>query len=127
MPDLYEAIAGRVDAWRADGYPHEAFPAVAEVLQFAIDDEASGHLRYLRAAQFRALETYWHLRLVEGTPRIPELYKRLFGRNTERLAALGLTAPELQAIVTDDGYTTTRRTTSTRLRRLISMSRSSAH
>ena len=104
MPDLYEAIAGRVDAWRADGYPHEAFPAVAEVLRFAIDDEASGHLRYLRAAQFRALETYWYLRLVEGTPRIPELYKRLFGRNTERLAALGLTAPELQAIVTDDGY-----------------------
>ena len=101
MPDLYEAIAARVVTWRNAGYPHGTFPAVAEILQYATDDEASGHLRYLRAAQFRALETYWYLRLVEGTPRIPELYQRLFDRNTERLAALGLTAPELQAIATD--------------------------
>lgn len=56
MTDLYGAIAGRVAALRDAGYPHDTFPAAAEILQYATDDEASGHLRYLRAAQFRALE-----------------------------------------------------------------------
>jgi type III restriction enzyme len=35
-------------------------------------------LRYLRRAQFRALETYWYLRLVLNTPRIGDLYTLLF-------------------------------------------------
>jgi hypothetical protein len=35
-------------------------------------------LRYLRQAQLRALETYWYLRLVEGTPHVFELYQRYY-------------------------------------------------
>jgi hypothetical protein len=100
MPDLHEAIAERVAEWRAAGYPHGEFPAIAEILQFALDD-APGSLRYLRVANFRALETYWYLRLVEGTPRVPELYARLFDRPSERLAALGLTNDEFRTILMD--------------------------
>ncbi|HVL54581.1 MAG TPA: hypothetical protein VM344_10030 [Vitreimonas sp.] len=105
MSELHEALAGRVDAWRASGYPHERYPAIAEILAFAIEGpEDTPQLRYLRAAQLRALETYWYLRLVEATPTIPELYRRLFERTTERLTALGLGHAELRDLATDFGY-----------------------
>lgn len=92
MSLLYEAIAARVDAWRADGYPCAEYPAIAEILGYAVDDEHTGQLRYLRKAQFRALEVYWYLRLVEGTPKIPELYERLFPKKAERREALGISS-----------------------------------
>lgn len=40
MTDLHEAVATRVDAWRADGYPHAEFPAIAEILGYALDGPA---------------------------------------------------------------------------------------
>lgn len=105
MTELHEALAARVDAWRAAGYAHERFPAVAEILGFAFEGPAEQpQLRYLRAAQLRALETYWYLRLVEQTVTIPELYARLFERTTERLTALGLAHQELRDFATDFGY-----------------------
>lgn len=39
MTELHAALAAGVDAWRADGYPHDRFPAITEILQFAIDGE----------------------------------------------------------------------------------------
>lgn len=64
MTELHAALAARVDDWRAGGYAHDRFPAIAEILRYAVDGEdpmepfpASGSLRYLRAAQFRAVET----------------------------------------------------------------------
>lgn len=87
MVNLHAMLTERVAAWRNTGYRHDQFPAIAEILHHATDDDATGHLRYLRAAQFRALETYWYLRLVERTPRIPELYERLFERTSDRLEA----------------------------------------
>ena len=107
MPDLYDVLAGRVAAWRLAHYPHERFPAIGEVLDFATEagsDDGSGQLRYLRAAQLRALETYWYLRLVENTPRIPELYRILFPTTSERLKALGLDKPVFKDIVLDASY-----------------------
>ena len=65
MPELHAALAARVDAWRAGGYPHERFPSIAEILGYALEGDPPTQLRFLRAAQFRALETYWYLRLVE--------------------------------------------------------------
>jgi hypothetical protein len=69
---------------REAGYPSET-PALAEILDFAVEGvepdapwPRSGQLRFLRAAQLRALETYWYLRVVERTPPIPDLYRRLF-------------------------------------------------
>ncbi|MBI2777561.1 MAG: DEAD/DEAH box helicase family protein [Chloroflexi bacterium] len=103
--DLHEALAAKVDAWRDAGYPSDV-PALAEILEFATegDDDGRGHLRFLRAAQLRALETYWYLRVVERTPSIPDLYKSLFPVGSERLAAIGLGASEFMALVVDDGY-----------------------
>jgi hypothetical protein len=86
---LYEAIQERVNAWRTAHYPCGDFPAIGEILEYAVLPE-SDNLRFLRRPQLRTLETYWYLRLIEGTPRIPDLYARSFPKTTERLAALGL-------------------------------------
>ncbi len=87
MPELHEILAERVTGWRTTGYAHDAFPAIGEILEFARNEDGSS--RYLREPQIRALETYWYLRLVEGTPRIEDLYLRMFeGRAV--LEALGL-------------------------------------
>ncbi len=101
MPELHDALASRVAEWRDAGYPHADFPAIAEMLHYAIEGEEagapypeSGNLRFLRAPQLRALETYWYLRLVEGTPRIADLYDRLLADPAERLDALGLGGAE---------------------------------
>src|SRR5206468_3154809 len=77
MPTLHDRLAPLVKTWRDAGYPCELFPAIAEVLEWARDPE-SGHLRFLRAPQLQALETYWYLRLIERTPHILALYQRLF-------------------------------------------------
>jgi hypothetical protein len=104
MTELHAALAQRVADWRNSGYPHDRYPAIAEILDFAVEGDPPGQLRYLRAAQLRALETYWYLRLVEGTPHVADLYTRLFDRTTDRLAALSLDAQELRDIAVDFGY-----------------------
>jgi type III restriction enzyme len=97
MPELHAKLSERIADWRRDGYRHDAFPAASEILQFAVDGEEldapfpqSGNLRYLRVPQLRALETYWYLRLVENTPHVAELYRRMFPEPADRLEALGL-------------------------------------
>ena len=109
MSEVHEVLAARVADWRAAGYP-SIYPAIAEILEYAVDDEqagrsypASGSLRYLRLAQFRALETYWYLRLVELTPRIEELYASLFPGLRGRREALGLTSDALRDLVEEEG------------------------
>ena len=78
--ELDEALGAKVAAWREAGYPSDV-PALTEILDFAVEDvesgtpwPRSGQLRFLRAAQLRALEPYWYLRGVERTPPIPDLY-----------------------------------------------------
>ncbi len=56
MTHLHERIAPRVDAWRADGYPCDDYPAIAEIFEWARDPETAA-LRFLRLPQLRALET----------------------------------------------------------------------
>jgi hypothetical protein len=90
MSYLYQALTQRVDAWRASNHPCDDFPAIREILEFATEDGEPGQLRYLRRAQFRALETYWYLRLVLGTPKVPALYERLFEDLPDRLDAMGV-------------------------------------
>jgi type III restriction enzyme len=111
VTELHQALAMRVDVWREAGYPHQRFPAIAEILGYAIQGDdpmqpfpASGQLRFLRAAQLRALETYWYLRLVEGTPHITELYRRMFPTTSERLTALGLGDQQFTSLALDIGY-----------------------
>lgn len=101
MSHLFQALGQRVDAWRAARYDCPSYPAIREILDFAVEDPATGQLRYLRRAQFRALETYWYLRLVLNTPRIPDLYVSLFPAKSERRAAMGLTSRELTTLIAD--------------------------
>lgn len=55
MPTLHERLAPLVRAWRDAGYPHEPYPAVSEILEWARDPD-SGVLRFLRGPQALALE-----------------------------------------------------------------------
>ena len=103
MSLLFQALAQGVDAWRAAHYPCPDYPAIGEVLAFAVEDETSGQTRYLRRAQFRALETYWYLRLVLDSPRIPALYESLFPEPEQRCVAMGLTQPDLLKLMAFGG------------------------
>lgn len=100
MSYLHEALSARVAEWSQAGYPHEAHPAIAEVLEYQVDPE-TGMLRFLRAPQLRALETYCYLRLVEGTPHIRDLYHSLFPDPAEFLDALGIKQRELRDLALD--------------------------
>jgi type III restriction enzyme len=90
MNHLFQALTVLVDEWRKARYECPEFPAIGEILDFALEDPATDQLRYLRQAQFRALETYWYLRLVLNTPRIPNLYAILFPKPKDRREAMGL-------------------------------------
>lgn len=85
MSFLYQTLSERVDAWRQENYPCDDYPAIREILEYATEDTQTGQLRFLRRAQLRALETYWYLRLVLGTPKTPELYEILFEDLPDRL------------------------------------------
>ncbi len=94
MSHLHQVLGQRVDQWRADGFPSSEYPAIAEIFEWARDDQ-TGSLRYLRRPQLRALETYWYLRLAEKTPHALDFYRRLFPHSPDLMAALGLTNPAL--------------------------------
>lgn len=103
MDPLYHRLAERVNRWRAEDYLSDRFPAIADILAWSRIEE-SGELRFLRKPQLRALETYWYLRLVVGTPRIPELYRSLYPEKASaRLEALAGAHPALQQAALDAG------------------------
>lgn len=103
MSHLHQILGRKVDQWRVGGYPSPDYPAIAEIFEWASDPE-TGTLRFLRKPQLRALETYWYLRLVEGTPHIFVLYQKLFPHRSELLKALGLTTPEITRLVLDQSF-----------------------
>ncbi|MFP3869224.1 MAG: hypothetical protein ACLFUU_13910 [Desulfobacteraceae bacterium] len=85
---LYELLAQRLDQWRSQDYHHPEYPTIAEILEWSSQPEGDGFR--LRPPQVRALETYWYLRLIEGTPHIFDLYRNLFSTRKELLSALGV-------------------------------------
>jgi len=97
---LYELLAEKVAAWRKNGYSTPDHSVIAEILDYAwlTPDEQP---RALRLAQIRALETYWYLRLIEGTPHVLQLYKRLLPKKSERAKALGMDHPDLIQLLID--------------------------
>src|SRR5208283_4611884 len=70
MKTLIERLQEGVADWRVENFPHDDFPAMAEILDWAAEPEGAGFR--LRPPQLRALEAYWFLRLVEGTPKIAD-------------------------------------------------------
>ena len=104
MEHLHQKLGQLVDPWRASGYECPQFPTIGEILEWATDSEV-GSLRFLRRPQLRALETYWYLRLIEGTPHIFSLYAKLFGKKqSELLESLGLGHTDIKAYVLDNGF-----------------------
>ena len=102
MQHLYQIIQQNVNNWRDQGYPSDHYPAIAELLDFThIPD--SNIPRFLRSAQTRALETYWYLRIVEGTPHIYDLYKKYFPKPLERMDSLGLVSEDIKDAVIELG------------------------
>jgi hypothetical protein len=99
---LYQKLTQRVAQWRADGYPCADYPAIAEILDYATLDDGRT-LRFLRLAQLRSLETYWYLRLVEGTPHVFDLYRDYYPKPLELLQALGLDTDEIKDFVINEG------------------------
>jgi len=100
MTHFYQKIAVQVDSWRSDGYACSDFRAIAEILEWARDDQTES-LRFLRRPQLRALETYWYLRLVENTPHIFDLYFKLFPPQQDiaaLLEALGIPDNAFKAV-----------------------------
>lgn len=76
MSTLIEKLVQETAEWRKNNYPLDDFPAIGEILTWADEPEGAGFR--LRAPQLRALETYWFLRLVKGTPKIFDLYEHYF-------------------------------------------------
>lgn len=114
MSHLYQLLAEKVRLWREDGYHSEQFPSISEILQFQVADE-SENLRFLRPPQFRALEVYWYLRLIQKTPHIYDLYRANYQKKVELIKALGIPQkafeeadyeiePLLDRIKTDDQF-----------------------
>jgi type III restriction enzyme len=98
MKTLIEHLQAGVENWRSADFPQDDYPAIAEILGWAAEPEGAGFR--LRAPQLRALETYWLLRLIEGTPKIIDLYEKYFPADEEPdalLNALGIPAAAFQA------------------------------
>jgi hypothetical protein len=100
MAHLHELLADRVAGWREAGYPSEAHPTIAEILDYGILPNLQTP-RFLRWPQIRALETYWYLRLVENTPHIIDLYKVCFPNKSGLFDALGFASKEMMRLVID--------------------------
>ncbi|MHB8853156.1 MAG: DEAD/DEAH box helicase family protein [Ignavibacteriaceae bacterium] len=81
----------KVNTWRKKNYP-SSFSTIEEILSynFIESNDEINSLRYLRKPQIEALETYWYLRLIENTPKVFELYNKLFKDTEERFKALGI-------------------------------------
>jgi hypothetical protein len=85
--NIYTSLRSKVIEWRKNNYA-SSFPTISEIFDFNRNPETES-LRFLRKAQYEALETYWYLRLVEGTPHVFDLYKRYF-TGKEFFRSLGL-------------------------------------
>lgn len=102
MKHLYQVLAAESQAWREAGYPCEKYPVIGEILDWQTDSE-SGDLRYLRKPQLRALEIYWYLRVIKGTPHVFDLYRDLYPRTADLLEVLGLGHDEIRNYVLNEG------------------------
>jgi len=101
--NLFEILAEKTKQWRANNYQSDEFPAISEILLYAKED---GKLRYLREPQFRALEVYWYLRIIQKTPDFISLYRTMFPKRSDFLQALNIDKKEeiKQMIFDDEDY-----------------------
>lgn len=111
--NLFEILAEKTKQWRENNYQSDEFPAISEILLYAKED---GKLRFLREPQFRAMEVYWYLRIIQKTPDFISLYKTMFPKKSDFRKALAIHANQeitdmidneedyLERIRTDDEF-----------------------
>lgn len=100
---LNEILKTKVKIWRKSDYKSN-YPVVREIFEYNFLDTENQNLRYLRKAQFEALETYWYLRIIEKTPHIFDLYKKHFqGENLLDALNVRLTEGDLRKILFSNG------------------------
>lgn len=90
MEPLIDILSHEVAKWRENGYAGVDFPLIGDILRYQQDGESGDSLRFLRAAQLHALETYWYLRLVRKTPSIMDVYKSLYPQPHQFIHALSI-------------------------------------
>ncbi len=102
--NLNETLKIKSTEWRKSGYKCN-YPTISEVLNYNfLDNSQNRKLRYLRRAQFEALELYWYLRLIENTPHIFNLYKKYFqGENLLGALNIKLAEEDLRKIAFSNG------------------------
>lgn len=100
---LEELLRKKVADWCSSSYPHATNPAIAEILDWLSGRDA-GQPPFLRIPQVRALETYWYLRLVEGTPGIFDLYQRLISSKVELRKTLGLNSEAVREYAEEHSF-----------------------
>ena len=88
MKDLVNKIRHDVLQWRLNNYKTE-FTEIKEILNFQ-KTEIENLYKYLRKAQFEAIETYLFLRFVKKTPKIIDLYKTYYSTPPEFCKALNI-------------------------------------
>lgn len=97
MSHLYHLLAEETQKWSDDGYRCEEYPAISEILNWLADVE-NENLRYLRKPQLKALEVYWYLRLIKGTPNIFTLYQDLYKSTADLHESLGVSEQAFRAV-----------------------------
>ncbi len=89
MNTLYQKIREDVIKWRTNNYKSNYFE-IGEILNFQFIGEHKTNLKFLRTAQFEALETYLYLRFVKNTSHIIDLYKAYFPKPKDLIKALNI-------------------------------------
>jgi len=93
---LYNILASLTSEWRSKNYYCEEYPAISEILEWISNPDVNRF--HLRQPQIRAIETYWYLRLVAGTPKIFDLYNKLFPKRSDLLSALGISKEAFERV-----------------------------
>lgn len=88
---LHQRLAIESEEWRKRDYECPEFPLISALLKWQWErSPGEGGLRYLRHPQLQALETYWYIRLVKGTPHVLDLYREYYKTTREFANAMGI-------------------------------------
>lgn len=100
MISLSMMLSERVNEWRKEGYLCDEYPLISELLDYQKEGKYSS--RYLREAQFKALEIYWYLRVKQNTKPCFELYNDIY-KTSELLDQFNLKDDAINNYVLDNG------------------------
>ncbi|MEI7511517.1 MAG: hypothetical protein WCJ84_05145 [Candidatus Peregrinibacteria bacterium] len=98
---LSELLANEVSEWRDKGYVSE-FAEISEILSFQKQEDSS--FRFLRKAQFLAIEVYLYLRVIKNTPHIFDVYQEYYtGKDLLDVLGVSYKQEEVMKIMGDSG------------------------